>query len=269
MNAFDFFSNSSIFHFLMEGCFSLDAVRSFIEKSFLLMEWKDLFLFSPLLILYIASAAFFVGRLRTGQRLITPYTRKIFHFLVFTMAAVLQVVCGLKAVVIFSFWAIAAVLVAVWRGNGNPFYEALARSKDEPHRSLFILVPLASTAVGGLLSSLFFPETAFIGYLVAGWADAIAEPVGTLWGRHAYSVPSLFGVRATRSLEGSSSVLLIGIIAVLICGAVLDTGLSKNLLLALVCGPVAALVEAFSPHGLDNWTVQLAVAAAAAMVLSG
>jgi phytol kinase len=247
----------------------LDAVKSLIEKSVLLMEWKDLVLLSPLLILYVSSVAFFVGRLRIREHVITPYTRKIFHFMIFTMAAVLQVECGLKAVVIFGCWTSAAVLVAVWRGNGYPFYEALARSKDAPHRSLFILIPLASTAAGGLLSNLFFPETAFIGYLVAGWADAIAEPVGTRWGKHTYSVPSLFGVKASRSLEGSSAVLLIGMLAVMICGAVLDVEMKKIVLLALVCGPVAALVEAFSHHGLDNLTVQLAVAAAAAMVLHG
>jgi phytol kinase len=247
----------------------LDAVRAFIEKSFLMMEWRDLVLLSPPLILYVSSVAFFVGRLRVKEHVITPYTRKIFHFLIFTMAAVLQTGIGLKAVVIFGCWTSAAVLIAVWRGNGNPFYEALARSKDAPHSSLFILIPLASTAVGGLLSNLFFPETAFMGYLVAGWADAIAEPVGTRWGKHSYSVPSLFGVRATRSLEGSSAVLLIGMIAVIICGAVLDIEIKRILVLALVCGPAATLVEAFSHHGLDNLTVQLAVSAAAAIVLHG
>jgi phytol kinase len=247
----------------------LVALRSFIEKTFLLMEWRDLVLLSPLLILYVSAVAFFVGRLRIREHVITPYTRKIFHFLIFTMAAVLQVACGLKAVVIFGCWTSAAILAAVWRGNGNPLYEALARSKDAPHRSLFILIPLASTIAGGLLANLFFPETAFIGYLVTGWADAIAEPVGTRWGKHIYSVPSLFGVRATRSLEGSSAVLLIGMIAVLICGGVLDVELKKIVLLALLCGPLAAVVEAFSHHGLDNLTVQLAVAAAAALALHG
>lgn len=233
------------------------------------MGWRDLYLLSPLLILYITSVALFVGWLRIREHVITPYTRKIFHFLIFTMAAVLQVAFGLQTVLFFGVWTCAAILYAVFKGEGHPFYEALARSKDAPWRSLFILVPLASTVAGGLLSNLFFPKAAFIGYLVTGWADAIAEPVGTRWGRHTYTVPSLFGVKATRSLEGSSAVLLIGLVAVLICGAILDIESRKMLQLALACGLTATLVEAFSHHGLDNLTVQVAVSAAASMVLSG
>jgi len=36
-----------------------------------------------------------------------------------------------------------------------------------------------------------------------GWGDAVGEPVGTRFGRHPYRVPSLAGVPATRTLEGS------------------------------------------------------------------
>ena len=39
-------------------------------------------------------------------------------------------------------WALRlAVFFAVWRGPGNMLYEAMAREKDEPHRTFFILVP--------------------------------------------------------------------------------------------------------------------------------
>ncbi len=247
----------------------MDALRLFFEKSILTMGWSDLYLLSPLLVLYIASVALLVGRLRTREHVITPYTRKIFHFLIFTMAAVLQIAFGLNTVIVFGVWTSAAVLFAVFKGEGHPFYEALARPKDAPRQSLFILIPLASTAIGGLLSNLFFPKAAFIGYLVAGWADAIAEPVGARWGKHTFTVPSLFGVKATRSLEGSSAVLLMGLIAVLVCGAALDIESKTMLRLALACSLTGTLVEAFSHHGLDNLTVQVAVSAAASMILFG
>ena len=245
----------------------MDVLSAFYEKSIPMLEWSDLYLLSPLLILYIVSAAVLAGWLRSREHVITPYTRKVFHFLIFTMAAALQVVFGLKTVLVFGVWTCMAVLYALVRGEGHPFYEALARPKDAPRRSLFILIPLASTAVGGLVSNLFFPDAAFIGYLAAGWADAIAEPVGTRWGKHTYAVPSLYGVRATRSLEGSLAVLVTGLLAVLICGVILDVESKKMLELALACGLTAALVEAFSHHGLDNLTVQVAVSAAASMIL--
>ena len=45
---------------------------------------------------------------------------------------------------------------AVWRSEGFPFYEAIARPSDAPQRTLFVLVPLATTAVGGVASNLLF-----------------------------------------------------------------------------------------------------------------
>jgi phytol kinase len=239
----------------------------FLKNTILTMQWSDLYLRSPLIILYVSAAAGLVGWLRTTEHVITPYTRKIFHFLIFTMAAVLQIAFGLKSVLLLGIWTGLAVLVAVIKGAGFPFYEALARTKDAPRQSSFILIPLASTALGGLLSNLLFPKYAFVGYLVAGWADAIAEPVGARWGRHRYAVPSLFGIRATRSLEGSFAVMVTGMLAGWVCGAILNAGPDAMLKLGLICGLTGALVEAVSHHGLDNLTVQVAVSAAVSVFL--
>ena len=73
-------------------------------------------------------------------------------------------------------------------------------------RTLFILVPMLMTALGGVVSNVLFPGWAFVGYMVCGWGDAAGEPVGTRWGRHRYAVPSMAGIPATRSLEGSAAV---------------------------------------------------------------
>ena len=152
------------------------------------------------------------------------------------------------------------VLGAVVRGAGNGLYDALARPTDAPRQTLFILVPLVSTAVGGLTANLLFGGYAYIGYLVCGWGDAVGEPVGTRWGRHRYEVPSLSGVPAQRSLEGSGAVFLMGTVAA--AGGLLAGGatLRDALLVGLAAGFAGAAVEAFSNHGLDNLTTQLAAA---------
>jgi len=155
----------------------------------------------------------------------------------------------------------------VARGDGFAFYEALARPTDAPRRSLFVLVPLATTAIGGLGANLLFGGLAHIGYLVCGWGDAVAEPVGTRWGRHRYRVPSIAGVAATRSLEGSAAVFLVGGLAafagLLLAGVPQATAAG----VAIACAAAGALVEALSNHGLDNLTVQLAAAGTAWLLL--
>lgn len=201
--------------------------------------------------------------LRVAAGLATPYTRKIFHITIFTLAAGVHLRWGLQGVVVFGAVVSAAVVLAVVRGDGSPLYEALARTTDRPHRTLFILVPLLTTALGGLTANLLFPTTAPIGYLVAGWGDAIAEPVGTRWGRHRYRVPSLAGVPATRSIEGSLAVLLLGAAAALLVLRLHGVATGHALLAATACGLAGAIVEALSSHGVDNFTVQVAAAAVA------
>ncbi|NJD10357.1 MAG: hypothetical protein FIB01_07895 [Gemmatimonadetes bacterium] len=155
------------------------------------------------------------------------------------------------------------MLRAVLRGDVHPLFEALARPTDAPYRARFVLIPLLTTALGGGFANLLFPGYAYVGYLVCGWGDAVGEPVGTRWGRHRFRVPSMAGVRATRSAEGSGAVLLAGTLAALI--GLLATGhpLADAAAMAAAAGLAGALVEAVSTHGLDNLTVQVAAAAAA------
>ena len=72
---------------------------------------------------------------------------------------------------------------------------------------------------------------------------------------------------AQRSLEGSASVLIVGALAAFF-GLWLN-GVAPGLALgtALACGLAGAAVEAVSNHGLDNFTVQVAAAAAAYFLL--
>ena len=104
-----------------------------------------------------------------------PYTRKIFHFGVFTGAAVTYSLWGLPGTNAFGAVLACVVLVAVLRGDRDPIYRVLARETDRPHRTLFILVPLVTTALGGLGSALLTGPYATVGYLVSGWGDAVGE----------------------------------------------------------------------------------------------
>ncbi len=230
-------------------------VQRFIQRG--IPDLFMLLILTPMLVLYAALSAALAGWFRSAKNVRTPYTRKIFHLFIFTMASVLQFTLGLSAVILFGSVVALAVLYAVYRGDGFPFYEAMARPTDAPHRTLFIIIPLLTTAVGGVLANLFFPNFSYIGYLVGGWGDAVGEPVGARWGKHKYTVPSLAGVRATRSVEGSTAVFLLGALVALVGLLAGGYSFAHSLTVALATALAATAVEAISNHGLDNLTIQL------------
>ncbi|MCB0276444.1 MAG: hypothetical protein KDI06_16630 [Calditrichaeota bacterium] len=211
----------------------------------------------------------FSGFLKVCLHLNTGYTRKIAHFAIFLTAFAIQSAGEMSS--LFLFGAIASLFIAagLLLGDGNFFYEAIAREKDRPHQRYYIVVPYLATIVGGLLGTWLFGKAALFGYLVAGLGDAAGEPVGTRWGKHRYSVPALSAVRATRSLEGSAAVWLVSTAAIL--GAALltfDLPPTPGVLgKVLLIGFVAAVVEAISPHGWDNATMQLLPAWLASLLL--
>jgi phytol kinase len=124
-----------------------------------------------------------------------------------------------------------------------------------------------TTALGGGISNLVFGKFAYIGYFVGGWGDAVGEPVGTKWGKHKYRVPSLLGVKATRSVEGSFSVFFTGAFVAFFALVAAGYPPLKAGYAAVACGLVGAVVEAFSSHGLDNLTIQVAATATAYFLL--
>ncbi len=235
----------------------LDFIRLCIPS------FRTVVLLTPGLTLYAAFIGWVIGWMRTEKKVSIPFTRKIFHFLIFTMAAGLQPAFGLSSVILFGFVSGLTILYAVLRGAGFPFYEAIARTTDAPHSTFFVTVPFLSTAVGGVAANVISIHYAPIGYLITGWGDAVAEPVGLKWGRHRYKVPALDGIQVTRSIEGSLSILIVGgLVTYFWC---LMTGMDPGsaLKMALVCASVGTVVEGVSNHGLDNFTIQAAVTAAA------
>ena len=221
--------------------------------------WDIILTGGPLGLLWSYLCLYFAGYLKIKRGLITAYTRKTFHFLIFTSVAVLQCIWGTPAVCLFGGMCTLVIFYAIWRGAGYSLYEAMAREKDEPHRTYFIIVPYFATLIGGLASNILFGPLAVVGYLVTGLGDTIGEPWGAKFGKHTYRVPSLASERATRSWEGSLAVFVMSVIA--IAAAILIspelTFTWRSLALIPLLGVTAAFVEAVTPHGWDNATMQL------------
>ena len=224
-------------------------------------------LLTPILLIYTWFCSWIASILNVKKNIKTAYTRKIFHIMIFSMAGVLQIVIGLTGVVLFGIIVVLFVLFAVYKGDGFPFYEALARPKDAPKRSVFVVLPLLTTALGGVLANVLFYPFALVGYFVCGCGDAVGEPIGAKWGKHEYKIPSAFGVKVTRSIEGSIGVLIVGFLASFFVLLFSSYGLWTSLYVGFACGLGGALVEAVSTHGFDNLTIQVIVSGIAYMLL--
>jgi len=232
-------------------------IGDFISRA--IPTLKTLLLGTPILIIYTWVCSLIASYLKVKKNLKTAYTRKVFHFMIFMMAGALQIFVGLSGVVLFGIIVVLFVLFAVYKGDNFTFYEALARPKDAPKRSAFIVLPLATTALGGVLANVLFYPFAFIGYFVCGCGDAVGEPIGAKWGKHEYKVPSIFGVKGTRSIEGSLGVLIVGFIAAFLALLLSSYSFWTSLSVGFACGLGGMLIEAVSTHGFDNLTIQIFV----------
>lgn len=221
--------------------------------SFKLISW----LF-PISILWSFIALFIAGNCKKKLNWKTGYTRKLFHFLIFISAFFYQKYLGLAGVFILG-WSVTIVLIyACLKGNGNLFYEALAREKDAPFRTKYIVYSYLATFIGGVLANLFFGKFAIFGYAITGIADAIAEPIGTKFGKHQYRVFSFDKTKISfRSIEGSLAVFVVSyaiyFFAILFTQSVFPTTYFIVFVMALVC----TITEAFSPSGFDNMLLQI------------
>lgn len=192
------------------------------------------------------------------------HTRKVFHFLIFTTATLLHAACGLAWVNTFAGGVVLVILfgcVLAAAGGEHGLTVGLVRPRDEPHGLFFVVVPLATTALGGVASNLLFGEAALVGYLVTGWGDAVGEPAGRALGRRRYCVATLLGGPQERTLEGSLAVGLASFAAAALALAfAFSAPLVSVLSLAIIIAVVTVLVEAASPHGADNFTTMVAAA---------
>lgn len=190
--------------------------------------------------------------LRTGD------TRKMFHLLVFGGAALLRAIGPVSGVVVYGVWGVLLISVTIARGPGSPLFEAVARPEDGDYRRLNVFLSLISTGLGGIAAHLLVGRFALVSFLVAGFGDALGELVGIRWGKH--PLPCSGNLLGKRSVEGSLAVLGGSFLAALGGLLLLGIGLPVAATQAVTIAAVVALVEALSPRGTDNFTVQLAAA---------
>lgn len=233
-----------------------DIVSFFIEN---IPGAKALVVGGPAALLWAAACLMLAGFLKMRWHWKTGYTRKVFHFLIFGSVVAVHWIWGTSGVCLFGGMTTLVIAYALLRGPGHFMYEAMAREKDEPRRTHYIVVPYFATLIGGLIGNIFFPHFIVFGYLVAGLGDAIAEPVGTRFGKHQYRVPAIRGVCSVRSLEGSISVLIVSAFVLIACLALSPQFVlsGRSLLIVMLIAVISTLVEAVSPHGWDNTTMQI------------
>lgn len=247
---------------------AMDHIETFVRSC--LPSWRMVLFGSPVLLYWSACCLWMAARLKRHWTLKTGYSRKIFHLLIFASAGVLQLSSGLAAVCLFGGMTTLVLAYAVWRGAGHAFYEALARERDAPYRTHYIVASYAATLIGGLISNLIAGPFALCGYLVCGLGDAAGEPIGTRWGRHWYRIPTRTGTTVQRSLEGSLGVFVVSALALLF-----GLSLLFDLTAALHAWPVVVAIalactaiEALSPHGWDNATLQISASVLAAVFIA-
>lgn len=224
------------------------------------MNWA---FYAPPAMLVLALSALLAGWLKLKKGVKTNYTRKVFHIINFTYAAMIYLVGSTVAVVIYGGFGLGAMLVCLFLKDGNILLEGIAREQDAPHRKLYLIVPFLATAIAGIIDNSLFTRFAVVGYLVSGWGDAAGEPVGVRWGKHRYKVRALFGVQCTRSLEGSLGVFAVSWAGAFIALLIAQVAWLPAVPISLAAAGAAALVEAVSSHGLDNLTVQITATAVA------
>ncbi len=232
-------------------------------------SWKGIFVGAPIGLAWFYACLSLAGHLKLRRGFKTGYSRKVFHFLVFTSVALIHWIWDVRIVCVFGASCTVVIFYAVFRGAGHPLYEALAREKDAPHRTHYIITPYFATLIGGLASNMLFGPMAIVGYLVTGFGDAVGEPIGTRFGRHTYRVPARAGVPAVRSWEGSSAVFVASLVAILAAVGLLPE-LSfgwPSMFVISVLGLACAVVEAVSPHGWDNATMQIVPSMLATLLL--
>lgn len=230
----------------------------FILKHFdfpSLQCWLTVF---PVSIIMGITFGWLSGWLKIKYRMKTGYSRKIFHFLVFTTAGIIGIIGGFEAVQVFGTAIGIIVGYAVLRGYKSILFNAVARPGDKPYERFYVIIPFIMTALGGIVSNIAFGKYAVIGYITTGWGDAVGEPVGTRWGKHRYRVPTFTGIRAYRSIEGSIAVFFASLAG---CIIVSLTGFHLPVLTVIYTSLITALitmaVEAFTFHSIDNLTIQV------------
>jgi dolichol kinase len=214
-------------------------------------------------VLAVVATWLVTGALKAANRLPCDVARKVNHVLALAGGAAwlgwlpeAKARASICAAAVVLVGLVAVVCAFRRRALVRWAFLANTRRTDAPHEAFYFWSSWVISA-GGLVGVHFLFGDVIVtrtAALLVGIGDGIAEPIGRRIGRHKYRVRSLTGTVAVRSLEGSAAVF-VGCLAVLL--ACFGSG---TLVAAALLALLLTVVEAVSPHGLDNLTIPVVAA---------
>jgi len=192
--------------------------------------------------------------------------RKFFHILIFTAAGLIYFYWDIIPLFIFGMIITGSVIYAVIFRRRSNFYHALKRDSDHPRSTFYVLLPLISTALGGIVSVLLYGKFALVGFWVTGWGDGAAEIVGSRWGKNRYST-FLTGKETTaKSFEGSMAMFIMGSIAACSALFLLKIPFPAAVFIGISSAFASTVFEGISLRGTDNLAVQIIASGTASLL---
>lgn len=214
----------------------------------------------------IAFVQFICGISAKYYRVKVNYTRKVVHIFYFVVPQLLDTeLLEFDKTLYTELWNIIVILMLLIlllepiRRRSTVFqimFAAIDRPEDRPYTTFWFITQLLISIpiIAGF--SILFTELGnknfiFIPLLILTIGDGLAEPVGTRYGYHRYTVEGLFvNTEYTRSFEGSACVALFSVVSVMIFYTEFTKASITYCLLTLPT--IMPLVEAKSPHTWDN-----------------
>jgi phytol kinase len=202
-------------------------------------------------------------RARVSLRLQPKISRKIYHICIFTAAWFIQTFFGFYALTVFATVVLLMAFDMLIIKKDRSLIRSMSTTYLLPLKKTtkqHILAPFIMTALGGLLTNIFFPLYAPVGYLVVGWGDAAGSIIGQKFGKYPISL-KLFGkFKIKKTIEGSLGVYVFSALAMIVGLPFLHVPFLYAILAAIFFSLVITIVEIISPLHSDNLTIQLVVA---------
>ncbi len=136
----------------------------------------------------------------------------------------------------------------------NKFFSAIERDNDNSLGTVWYALSLFLLCLVGYFLNV--PWIAACGMLAMGYGDGIGALIGKRWGKLHFT-----GIYSKKSLEGTFAVMLFSGLSVWFVCTTYANHLSPRftLIIAISCAISAAVIELFSPLGIDNLTLPLSV----------
>jgi len=201
----------------------------------------------PILIvtIYISLLLVIAEFSRRYTKVDSEFTRKIVHI-------------GTGNVILLAWWVhiptfmiIFASIIASFVAIVSYFLPILPSVNGVGRKSLGTLFYAMSI---GILTGLFWEngqqQYTVMGILIMSYGDGMAALIGKKWGKNSYQV---WGNK--KSWEGSLTMTFVSILITLIVLTFTDNWQLENMIIALIVGIFATILETISYIGIDNLTV--------------